>query len=60
MTKPMMDLRAPMEKGGDVDLLRQLIGFAAERLVELEVGAKTARPIASYTVSWDIIHSRAR
>ena len=41
MTKPMMDLRALMEKSADADLLREMIGFAAERLMELEVGAKT-------------------
>ena len=41
MTKPMMDLRALMEKSADADLLREMIGFAAERLMELEVCAKT-------------------
>jgi hypothetical protein len=41
MTEPMMDLRALVEKSGDADLLREMIGFAAERLMELEVGAKT-------------------
>lgn len=40
MTKPMMDLREIVEKSGDTDLLREMIGFAAERLMELEVGAK--------------------
>ena len=40
MTKPMMDLRTLVEKSGDADLLREMIGFAAERLMELEVGAK--------------------
>ena len=41
MTKPMMDLRALVEKSGDADLLREMIGFAAERLMGLEVGAKS-------------------
>ena len=40
MTKPMMDLRGIVEKSGDADLLREMIGFAAGRLMELEVGAK--------------------
>ena len=40
MTKPMMDLREIVEKSADADLLREMIGFAAERLMELEVGAK--------------------
>ncbi len=41
MTKPMMDLRALVEKSADADLLREMIGSAAERLMELEVGTKT-------------------
>ncbi len=41
MTKPMMDLRELVEKSGDADLLREMIGFAAERRMELEVGGQT-------------------
>ena len=45
MTKPMMDLRELVEKSADTDILREMIGFAAERLMELEVGTSTG---ASY------------
>jgi putative transposase len=41
MTNPMMDLRSLVEKSADADLLREMIAFAAERLMELEVGALT-------------------
>ena len=41
MTDDMMTLRAMMEKSADADFLREMIGFSAQRLMELEVGGLT-------------------
>ena len=41
MTDDMMNLRSLVEKSADADLLREMISFAAEKLMALEVGAKT-------------------
>src|ERR1700744_6150386 len=41
MTAETMSLRALMEKAPDADFLREMIGFAAQRLMELEVGGLT-------------------
>src|SRR5918911_1448208 len=41
MTDEMMSLQALIEKAADAEFLREMIGFAAQRLMELEVGELT-------------------
>ena len=41
MTDDMMNLRSLVEMSADADLLREMIGFAAEKLMALEVSTKT-------------------
>jgi putative transposase len=41
MSDAMMSLRTLLEKSSDSDLLREMIGFTAQRLMELEVGGHT-------------------
>src|SRR6202045_3423627 len=41
MTDEMMSLRTLLEKSSEADLLREMVGFAAQRLMELEVESLT-------------------
>jgi hypothetical protein len=45
MTDEMMTLRTLLEKSSDADLLREMIGFTAQRLMELETESLTGGPI---------------
>ena len=46
MTDDMMNLRSLVEKSADAGLLREMIGFGAEKLMALEVGVKTGSGLA--------------
>ncbi len=41
MTDDMMTLRTLLEKSSDADLLREMIGFTAQRLMELDIEGRT-------------------
>ena len=41
MTEDKLDLQALLGKSADADFLREMIGFAAKRLMDLEVGVLT-------------------
>jgi len=45
MTDEMMALRSMPEKGKDSNVLREMIRFAAERLMELEVRGSICRTL---------------
>jgi putative transposase len=47
MTDDKIALRELLEKGSDATFLREMIGFAAQRLMELETDALWARATAS-------------
>jgi hypothetical protein len=42
MTNETMAFQALLEKTSDADPLREMLGFVAERFMELDVGSKTA------------------
>jgi transposase-like protein len=44
MTDPTMALRTLLEKSSDTDLLREMIGFTAQRLMDLEAESLTGAP----------------
>ena len=52
MTEPIMERRALEEKGGDGALLREMVGFAAGQLMEVEVGAKTGADHGKKSSEW--------
>ena len=54
MIDDMMNLRSLVEKSADTDFLRDMIGFAAGKLMALEVGTKTG---AGYAEAPNICHA---
>src|ERR1700728_563413 len=44
MTEPIMALRALLEKSSDTELLREMVGFTAQRLMALEAESLTGAP----------------
>jgi transposase-like protein len=56
MTNEMMSLRGLLEKSADADLLREMIGFAAERLMELEVATLTGAEHGERNPNQRLVH----
>jgi hypothetical protein len=55
MIDAMTSLRTLLEKSSDADLLRKMVGFAAQRLMELEVESRPTPPTAREARSESII-----
>lgn len=55
MTEEMMQLQGLLEKSGDADVLREMIGFASQRLMEMEmeVEARTGAGKAASVLTSD-------
>ncbi|NBB95181.1 MAG: IS256 family transposase [Planctomycetes bacterium] len=47
MTDPMMSLQSLVEKSSDADFLREMIGFAAQRLMDMEVEGLTGAALGA-------------
>ncbi|CAK0753634.1 hypothetical protein CCP1ISM_5170001 [Azospirillaceae bacterium] len=52
MTDDMMRLRAAVDQSADADFLREMIGFAAQRLMELEVETLTGAGHGKCSPDW--------
>jgi putative transposase len=52
MTDEIMSLRTLLERSADADLLREMVGFAAQRLMELEVENLTGAAHRERSPDW--------
>ncbi|ODM43333.1 hypothetical protein [Cereibacter johrii] len=55
MAKPIMDMRSLVEKSGDADLLRGMIGFGAERLEAPAARGEAERKLGKVRLEIDTI-----